>query len=124
MSKLISNVQVSSFSSLTSVGGPYNTVIDNSSLDAVAISCSSAVTAGATLTLLGSVDGVNYVAIPSTIAPGNPVSLTSAATTIFNIAAGALAMKWLEVSLSLGGGNTMASFTVTVNLRNNSIMQS
>lgn len=117
MGVIVENLQLASLTTLTAAGGPYNVVVDVSNYDGFAFSCTSAATSGATLTLMASVDGVNYAAVPSTIAAGNPVSLTSAVTTIFNVASGALNVRYVQLNLVLGAGNTMATFVVNGNFR-------
>lgn len=122
MSQLVENVEIYTNVSLTA--GTYNIPVDNTELDSLAISILTSIVAGGgtgIVTLQGSVDGINFVAIPASIALGNPVtlSLIDDNIVIFNVQAGALAVKYLNVNLALT--SSLTYFTVNVNYRNNSI---
>jgi len=124
MSQLVENVEI--YTNVALAAGSYNVPVDNTDLDSLAISVlTSAVGASGTgvVTLQGSVDGINFVAIPAMIAFGNPVTLSDSEDNVvlFNVQAGALAVKYLNVNLVLASSGTLSYFTVNVNYRNNSI---
>jgi len=125
MSQLVDNVET--YTNVSLPAGTYDVPVDNTNLDSLAISVLTSIVAtscSGVLTLEGSVDGINFIAIPSTIALGNPVtlSLLSDNVIIFNVQAGSLAVKYLQLNLELAGSGTILSyFTVNVNYRNNSI---
>ena len=114
-----------SLTSLTVGSSPYNVPIEYTSDDSIAISCTSPLvgaSGNATLTLQGSTDNVNWVTLPASVGV-NPTTLTAATTTLFNIAQGAVACKYLNVNLVLNASGTLATFVVSINKRNASIVK-
>lgn len=120
MSQLTQSNQIAGLTGLTVGASPYIIPIDFTNVDAAAISCISTAIGGATLTLEASVDGFNYLTVPAALG-ANPVSLTVAATTIFNIREGCLPVKYVRLVLSILTG-TMGAFTVEVNKRTSAIV--
>lgn len=115
MSQLTQAKQIATYTGLTSGSSPYIVPVDFTNVDSGAISCISTSIIGATLTLQASADGLNYVTVPA-FGATNPVTLTAAATTIFNIPEGVLPVKYVQVVLVINSG-TMGAFTVTTNTR-------
>jgi hypothetical protein len=120
MSQLTQAQQLTGLLGLTAGGSPYYIPIDFTNISACSISCISTAVGGAVLTLQVAVDGFNYVTVPAADG-GNPVALSAAATTIFNIREGILPTKYVRLSLVVTSG-TMGAFTVSVNTRTSAIV--
>lgn len=120
MSQLTQSHQIATFTALTAGGSPYIVPIDFTNVSACAVSCINTAIAGATLRLEASADGFNYITVPAALG-ANPVTLTTADTTIFNIGEGVLPTKYVRIVLVVTSG-TMGAFTVTVNTRLSAIV--